>query len=434
MSSLDLNPELPATARTSGSRETLEDYTLRYAPLSFRRWGPGVVAVTALGGIAYLADFSIGASIGMAWGTSNAIYSILVAALVIFLTGIPLAITAARYNIDLDLITRSAGFGYFGSVITSIIFAGFTFIFFALEGSIMAQGLLVGLGIPLWMGYLIATLMVLPLVVYGMKALTRLQVWTTPLWLVLMVVPVAWLIAKDPDLVDGFMNFAGKNNAAQVDLTAIMLGAGVCLSLIMQIGEQIDYLRFMPPKTAENSKSWWLAVFSAIAGILGMAMLLLSPHTVLDPLGIGAAFLGAISMALGTWLSRRWALSLPIVALTGWQLAIGGVVLAPVALIVDPPLQQVTALQVAGYLWLCVAGAMLAYGLWFRGIGRLSPVAVSAMSLLSPVTAVVLGWIFLGQKIQGMALVGLIVVLASVLSIQRALARQAAGAKTKKAP
>lgn len=56
------------------------------------------------------------------------------------------------------------------------------------------------------------------------------------------------------------------------------------------------------------------------------------------------------------------------------------------------------------------------------------------MSLLSPVTAVVLGWIFLGQKIQGMALMGLIVVLASVLSIQLALARQAAGAKTKKAP
>lgn len=53
------------------------------------------------------------------------------------------------------------------------------------------------------------------------------------------------------------------------------------------------------------------------------------------------------------------------------------------------------------------------------------------MSLLSPVTAVVLGWIFLGQKIRGMALMGLIVVLASVLSIQRALARQAAGATKK---
>ncbi len=59
---------------------------------------------------------------------------------------------------------------------------------------------------------------------------------------------------------------------------------------------------------------------------------------------------------------------LPIVALTGWQLTIGGVVLAPVALIVDPPLHQVTVLQAAGYLWLCLAGAMLAYGLWFRGL------------------------------------------------------------------
>ncbi|MCW8292438.1 EamA family transporter [Klebsiella pneumoniae] len=203
---------------------------------------------------------------------------------------------------------------------------------------------------------------------------------------------------------------------------------------ILNIGAIQPLLVMLLAWCVDRQRSPWLAVFSAIAGILGMAMLLLSPHTVLDPLGIGAAFLGAISMALGTWLSRRWALSLPIVALTGWQLTIGGGVLAPVALIVDPPLHQITVLQAAGYLWLCLAGAMLAYGLWFRGIGRLSPVAVSAMSLLSPVTAVVLGWIFLGQKIQGMALMGLIVVLASVLSIQRALARQAAGAKTKKAP
>ncbi|MGG8024576.1 EamA family transporter [Klebsiella aerogenes] len=174
----------------------------------------------------------------------------------------------------------------------------------------------------------------------------------------------------------------------------------------------------------DRQRSPWLAVVSACAGIIGMAMLLLSPRTVLDSLGIGAAFLGAVSMALGTWLSRRWALSLPVVAMTGWQLLIGGIVLLPIALLVDPPLLNITPLQAAGYVWLCVAGAMLAYGLWFRGISRLSPVAVSAMSLLSPVTAVLLGWIFLGQKIEGMALAGLIVVLASVLSIQRALAKR----------
>lgn len=66
----------------------------------------------------------------------------------------------------------------------------------------------------------------------------------------------------------------------------------------------------------DRQRSPWLAVVSACAGIIGMAMLLLSPRTVLDSLGIGAAFLGAVSMALGTWLSRRWALSLPVVAMT----------------------------------------------------------------------------------------------------------------------
>ena len=164
------------------------------------------------------------------------------------------------------------------------------------------------------------------------------------------------------------------------------------------------------------------AVIAALCGVAGMALLLLAPNTARDPVGILAAFLGAISMALGTWLSRRWTISLPVLALTGWQLFIGGLVLAPVAFLVDAPLPALTGAQIAGYAWLCVAGAMLAYGLWFRGIRRLTPVAVSSLSLLSPVTAVILGWALLGQSVQGSALVGMAMVLCSVLAIQRASA------------
>lgn len=246
--------------------ETLEDYTLRYAPHSFRRWSPSIVAITALGGIAYLADFSIGASIGLAYGTVNAVCSILLAALVIFLTGIPLAYYAARYNIDLDLITRGAGFGYYGSVITSLIFASFTFIFFALEGSVMAQGLLLGFGVPLWCGYLISTLTIIPLVIYGMKVLTKLQVWTTPIWLVLMVFPVGYLLINKPELINQFINFNGNGHQFFLSWPAIMVGMGICLALIMQTGEQMDYLRFMPAKTKENAKQWWIAVIAAGPG------------------------------------------------------------------------------------------------------------------------------------------------------------------------
>ncbi|MDW7640659.1 allantoin permease, partial [Klebsiella pneumoniae] len=96
-------------------------------------------------------------------------------------------------------------------------------------------------------------------------------VWTTPLWLVLMIGPVAYLIYQEPTLVSQFATFTGHEGFAPVDMAAIMLGAGICLSLIMQIGEQIDYLRFMPAKTKENSKAWWAAVISAGPGwvILG---------------------------------------------------------------------------------------------------------------------------------------------------------------------
>lgn len=70
----------------------------------------------------------------MAYGTTNALWGIAVFAVVIFLTSFPLAYYAARYNLDLDLITRGAGFGYYGSVVTNVIFATFTFIFFCARG------------------------------------------------------------------------------------------------------------------------------------------------------------------------------------------------------------------------------------------------------------------------------------------------------------
>src|SRR6476469_3070769 len=250
----------------TATKETLEDYTLRFAPRHYRRWSPGVVATSALGGIAYLADFSIGANIGISYGTVNATLGIVVAAVVIFATGFPLAYYAARYNIDLDLITRGSGFGYYGSVVTNVIFATFTFIFFALEGSIMAQGLYLGLGIPLWAGYAASTIIIFPLVIYGMKVLSKLQLWTTPLWLILMVIPFAYLLIRHPDSLTTFFAYQGENGNGTPNLGSVFLAAGVCLSLIAQIAEQIDYLRFMPPKTPENSRRWWTAVVLAGPG------------------------------------------------------------------------------------------------------------------------------------------------------------------------
>ncbi|AGL17083.1 cytosine permease [Actinoplanes sp. N902-109] len=315
-----------ADVRTA-THETLEDYTLRFAPRSYRRWSTGVVAVSALGGIAYLADFAIGANIGISYGTTNALWGIGVFAVVIFLTGLPLAYYAARYNLDLDLITRGSGFGYYGSVVTNVIFATFTFIFFALEGSIMAQGLQLGLHFPLWLGYAVSTLIIFPLVIYGMRVLSTLQVWTTPLWLVLMVLPFAYLLISHPDSVNTFFDYRGEDGNGATSLGSIMLAAGVCLSLIAQIAEQIDYLRFMPPRTPENSRKWWTAVllagpgwviFGAIKQVIGLFLAVYIIAAVSDGAGVANQpvhqFLEIYRDLVPGWLALTLAVGLVVIS------------------------------------------------------------------------------------------------------------------------
>lgn len=174
---------------------------------------------------------------------------------------------------------------------------------------------------------------------------------------------------------------------------------------------------------AERRAPAQVTLWAAVAGVLGLAVLLLSPQTVFEPVGIAAALLGAACMAAGVWLTRRWQLHLSVLPLTGWQLTLGGAMLAPVAWLADAPLPPLAPLQWAAYAYLSLAGALLAYALWFRGIARLPTVAVASLGLLSPLAAVVLGWTLLGQAITGMALWGLVIALVSVFAVQWTTAR-----------
>ncbi len=311
----------------AAAEDSLEDYAFRYVPRSFRRWSALSVGGTALGSIAFLADFSIGASIGLEHGTANAMLGILLASVIIFAVGFPVAYYAARYNLDLDLVARGSGFGYYGSIITTVVFAGFTCIFFALEGAIMAQGLAVAVGIPLPLGYVISTVVVIPIVIYGMRALERLQFWTTTLWLALALLPLIWIVGTQPESVVEFVEFTGLSDG-EVSFSAIVASAAVCFALTPQLAEQIDYIRVMPPRTARNSRSWWVSfvfsgpgwvVFSGTKQLIGL-FLAVYLVTKVDPM-IGdravepvAQFLGMYESLVPDWLALALVLLLIVIA------------------------------------------------------------------------------------------------------------------------
>ncbi|MBP6406232.1 MAG: response regulator [Ramlibacter sp.] len=247
--------------------ETMEDYALRYTPQRFRKWSEWRVANTAFGAASFLILEAVGATLLVQYGFMNAFWAILTTGLIIFLAGLPISVYAARYGVDMDLLTRGAGFGYIGSTITSLIYASFTFIFFALEAAVMAYALELALNIPPSWGYLICALVVIPLVTHGVSVISRLQVWTQPLWLVMLVVPFVYVLMRDPGAFSGITHYMGdKSRDPGFDLHLFGAALTVGIALITQMGEQADYLRFMPARTAATRGRWWLGVLAGGPG------------------------------------------------------------------------------------------------------------------------------------------------------------------------
>ncbi|MGK0446089.1 MAG: putative blue pigment (indigoidine) exporter [Bermanella sp.] len=174
-----------------------------------------------------------------------------------------------------------------------------------------------------------------------------------------------------------------------------------------------------------------LTLFACMGAIFGMALLILVPlknqGVQWDEIGMLAAFLGAVSMGFGTFYSKHWqalqSSQTPILAFTGWQLALGGIMLLPFSLVLDPDLPPLTLNHVVGFSYLALGGTLIAYLIWFTGVRLLNSASVSALGILSPISAIVLGWIVLRQAIEGWALVGLIIVISSIFLVQFSQAR-----------
>ena len=172
-----------------------------------------------------------------------------------------------------------------------------------------------------------------------------------------------------------------------------------------------------------------LAVVAAVAGIFGVALIVLTPKAALDPVGVVAGFAAALSMAAGTVLSRRWQPPVSPLTFSAWQLTAGGLLLLPAALAFEPALPSLTGANIAGFLYLGLIGSALTYILWFRGLARLAPSVVSTLGLLSPVMAVLLGWLVAGETLTPIQVFGIVVVLVSVWLSQRAQQAVPAAAK-----
>ncbi len=155
-------------------------------------------------------------------------------------------------------------------------------------------------------------------------------------------------------------------------------------------------------------------IMSSLSGMAGVGILVLGSQSLLDPIGIVAGLGGAASMAMGIVLTRKWQPPVSLLTFTAWQLTAGGLLLVPIAIMVEPPLPDLKTANIFGIAYLCIVGGALTYIFWFRGISRMAPSVVSLLGFLSPLAATILGWGLLGQALSVWQLAGMTIILFAV--------------------
>lgn len=165
-------------------------------------------------------------------------------------------------------------------------------------------------------------------------------------------------------------------------------------------------------------------IVMAAVGVVGVGLLVLERSVSFDAPGLAAAIGAAGVMAVGVVLTRRWGRPVPLPVFTGWQLTTGGLVVGVIALVVGAPIPALTIANIGGLLWLGVLNTGVGYILWFFGVERLKNASqASSLALLSPVVAVVVGWILLRQSLSGTQILGALLVFGSVFAVQRTRAQ-----------
>jgi len=152
-------------------------------------------------------------------------------------------------------------------------------------------------------------------------------------------------------------------------------------------------------------------------GVVGVALLVLRSSARLDMLGVAAMVTGVLMMSVATVLTKKWGrpAGMGPLQFTGWTFLLGGLVLVPFTLAIEGLPHTLSLRNIAGYAYLTVFGAVVSYGLWFWCLERLPASAASFLGLINPVFAAFLGWVLLGQHLNGWQLFGGVLVLGSVV-------------------
>ncbi len=157
-----------------------------------------------------------------------------------------------------------------------------------------------------------------------------------------------------------------------------------------------------------------LDVGVGVVAAVGVVLVVGVPSGALDPFGLLLALGANVSFATGVVLTRHLPAPPDRIGHTGWQLVLSGIVIVPLALVLEGVPQSVSGPNFVGFVYLGVIATGVASVLWFSGIPRLPVAAPPLLGLASAVTGVVVGWLALGQSLTLVGSLGFVMTLGAI--------------------
>ena len=157
-----------------------------------------------------------------------------------------------------------------------------------------------------------------------------------------------------------------------------------------------------------------------VSVIMGPSVLLGLGEHLLAEIALLAA---PVSYAVSTLWARRFRGQDPMITATG-QLSAATLVCLPLALLAEAPwtLDIPSAGVIGAVLFLALASTSLAYVIFFR-IMTIAGSNVQLVTILIPVSAVLLGWVMLGERLEPRQWAGMALVLAGLAAIDGRIIR-----------
>lgn len=169
----------------------------------------------------------------------------------------------------------------------------------------------------------------------------------------------------------------------------------------------------------------WLSITGLLVGFAGV-LLLTTDHRLsgrsASLLGTAAIIVGTLTWSLGMIYSQR-SNSLPTnsVARAGMSLLMGSWMLLATAAVSGEfhglRWANVSSKSIFGLLYLIVFGSIVAYTAYMWLLERCSPTLIATHTYVNPIVAVLLGWAWAGEAINGRVLVSALLVVISVVCV-----------------